>query len=205
MFPSLNQIPITRGNTVDPTSPDAYTSTAPRCTMQRTENTACGTCVAWDRTGDLKRTRFQDSMSPRTDRNPSTYRGKTHDAYGRKFVENDRGDLTCYAESDDGLTWTKPNLGLFEFNGNPNNNIVWDLHGACVFRDDDESDPQRRYKMIGFCRRYRNIFLLMSPDGIRWDDSDFLEPIADRDNEGAFNVIYDKKNRPIPSLCPHTW
>ena len=100
---------------------------------------------------------------PRPDRNPSTYRGRTHDAYGRKFVENDRGDLTCYAESDDGLTWTKPNLGLFEFNGNPNNNIVWDLHGACVFRDDDESDPQRRYKMIGFCRRYRNVFLLMSP------------------------------------------
>ena len=123
----------------------------------------------------------------------STYRGQTHDAYGRKFVENDRGDLTCYAESTDGLTWTKPNLGLFEFNGNPNNNIVWDLHGACVFRDDDEPDPQRRYKMIGFCRRYRNIFLLVSPDGIRWDDSDFLEPIADRNNEGAFNVIYDKK------------
>ncbi len=129
---------------------------------------------------------------PRTDRNPSTYRGQTHDAYGRKFVENDRGDLTCYAESDDGLTWTKSNLGLFEFNGNPNNNIVWDLHGACVFRDDDEPNPQRRYKMIGFCRRYRNIFLLMSPDGIRWDDSDYLEPVADRDNEGAFNVIYDK-------------
>ena len=130
---------------------------------------------------------------PRTDRNPSTFKGQTHDAYGRKFVENDRGDLTCYAESDDGLTWTKPNLGLFEFNGNPNNNIVWDLHGACVFRDDDEPDPQRRYKMIGFCRRYRNIFLLMSPDGIRWDDSDYLEPVADRNNEGAFNVIYDNK------------
>ena len=130
---------------------------------------------------------------PRPDRNPSTYREQTHDAYGRKFVENDRGDLTCYAESDDGLTWTKPNLGLFEFNGNPNNNIVWDLHGACVFRDDDESDPQKRYKMIGFCRRYRNVFLLTSPDGIRWDDSDYLEPVADRDNEGAFNVIWDKQ------------
>ena len=129
---------------------------------------------------------------PRSDRNPSTYRGKTHDVYGRKFVENDRGDLTCYAESDDGLTWTKPNLGLFEFNGNPNNNIVWDLHGACVFRD-DESDPQKRYKMIGFCRRYRNVFLLTSPDGIRWDDSDYLEPVAERSNEGAFNVIYDNR------------
>ncbi len=128
---------------------------------------------------------------PRPDRNPSTFQGKTHDSYGRKFVENDRGDLTCYAESNDGLTWTKPNLGLFEFNGNPNNNIVWDLHGACVFRDDNEADPQKRYKMIGFCRRYRNVFFLTSPDGIRWDDSDYLEPVAERNNEGAFNVIYD--------------
>lgn len=130
---------------------------------------------------------------PRPDRKPSTYRKKTHDAFGRKFVENDRGDLTCYAESSDGVTWTKPNLGIFEFNGNPNNNIVWDLHGACVFRDDDESEPQKRYKMIGFCRRYRNVFLLTSPDGIRWDDSEYLEPVADRSNEGAFNVIYDDK------------
>lgn len=130
---------------------------------------------------------------PRPDRNPSTYRGQTHDAYGRKFVENDRGDLTCYAESDDGLNWTKPNLGIFEFNGNPDNNIVWDLHGASVFRDEEEADSRKRYKAIGFCRRYRNIFLLTSPDGIRWDDSDYLEPIAERDNEGCFNVVHDKK------------
>ncbi len=130
---------------------------------------------------------------PRPDRNPSAYRAQTHDVYGRKFVENDRGDLTCYAESDDGLSWTKPNLGIFEFNGNPNNNIVWDLHGASVFRDEAESHPQKRYKAIGFCRRYRNIFLLTSPDGIHWDDSDYLEPVAQRDNEGCFNVVYDNK------------
>ena len=130
---------------------------------------------------------------PRPDRDPSTYRGKSQDKYGRKFVENDRGDLTCYAESTDGLTWSKPNLGLFEFNGNYSNNIVWDLHGASVFRDEQEEDSQKRYKMIGFCRRYRNIFLLTSPDGIRWDDADYLDPVAERNNEGCFNVIYDKK------------
>ncbi len=131
---------------------------------------------------------------PRPGRNPSSYRGQTHDANGRKFIENDRGDLTCYAESEDGLTWTKPNLGIFEFNGNPNNNIVWDLHGASVFRDEDEPDSRKRYKAIGFCRRYRNVFLLTSPDGIRWDDSDSLEPLVQRDNEGCFNVVYDNRN-----------
>jgi hypothetical protein len=29
----------------------------------------------------------------------------------------------CYAESEDGVTWTKPELGLVEFNGNKKNNI----------------------------------------------------------------------------------
>ncbi len=130
---------------------------------------------------------------PRPGRNPSTFMGQTHDTYGRKFVENDRGDLICYAESEDGLTWTKPNLGIFEFNGNADNNIVWDLHGASVFRDDEESDPQERYKAIGFCRRYRNVFLLTSPDGIHWDDSAYLEPVAERNNEGCFNVVHDNK------------
>jgi hypothetical protein len=32
--------------------------------------------------------------------------------------------LTCYAESRDGITWTKPKLGLFEFEGSMENNII---------------------------------------------------------------------------------
>src|ERR1041385_598692 len=33
-------------------------------------------------------------------------------------------ESTCYAESRDGITWTKPNLGLFEINGTRANNAV---------------------------------------------------------------------------------
>ena len=41
----------------------------------------------------------------------------------------DRLDLSavrnlCYAESDDGIHWRKPELGLFEFGGSKANNIV---------------------------------------------------------------------------------
>jgi hypothetical protein len=32
--------------------------------------------------------------------------------------------LLCYAESDDGLRWRRPKLGLFEFNGSKANNII---------------------------------------------------------------------------------
>lgn len=34
-------------------------------------------------------------------------------------------NLLCYAESDDGLNWRKPELGLIEYNGNKRNNIVF--------------------------------------------------------------------------------
>ena len=100
---------------------------------------------------------------PRSDEKPYHYHGATADRYGRAFVDNDRGDLTCYAESDDGIHWRKPELGIFTFDGRADNNIVWNLHGASVFVDRDEPDPRRRY---------RNIFLLCSADGIRWDDRD---------------------------------
>lgn len=35
-----------------------------------------------------------------------------------------RGEPMCYAESKDGIHWTKPNLGLFEFEGSAKNNIA---------------------------------------------------------------------------------
>ena len=128
---------------------------------------------------------------PRTDERPFHCNGVTADRYGRSFVDNDRGDLTLYAESDDGINWTKPDLGIFTFNGSPANNIIWDLHGASVFIDRDEGDPDKRYKAIGFCRRYRGIFLITSPDGIHWDDQEYLEPVVKRSNEGTFNVTWD--------------
>ena len=33
--------------------------------------------------------------------------------------------MLCYAESDNVLHWTKPKLGLVEFNGSTTNNIVY--------------------------------------------------------------------------------
>ena len=132
---------------------------------------------------------------PRTDARPYHCNGVTHDHHGRALQTNDRGDLTLYAESDDGLAWVKPQLGIFTFNGDPDNNIVWDLHGASVFIDREEPDPEKRYQAIGFCRRYRGIFLLTSPDGIHWQDRHHLEPVADRTNEGAFNVTWDSRDQ----------
>jgi len=76
-----------------------------------------------------------------------------------------RESQTCtinYAESDDGFHWVKPNLGLFEWQGSKDNNIVMDGSRAAeqynrtltnmdqpsVIKDDADPDPNRRYKMI---------------------------------------------------------
>ena len=109
---------------------------------------------------------------PRTDERPFHCNGVTHDRHGRALQNNDRGDLTLYAESDDGLAWVKPNLGIFTFNGSPDNNIVWDLHGASVFIDRAEPDAEKRYKAIGQTRSSdppgMQLHLYYSGDGFVW-------------------------------------
>ena len=123
--------------------------------------------------------------------------------YAAEQFDGNVGEMTCYAESEDGITWTKPSLNIFKFDGDGRNNIVWDFHGACMFKDENESDPNQRYKAIGFCRRYRNIFLLTSPDGIRWDDSQWLEPVLHRLHEGMTREIAhgwaQQHGRPLPT------
>src|SRR3954469_1794739 len=62
----------------------------------------------------------------------------------------------CYAESDDGVHWTKPELGLEELNGSKKNNIcliegeVFSLTRVndflTVIHDPADPDPARRYK-----------------------------------------------------------
>lgn len=82
----------------------------------------------------------------------------------------------CYAESKDGLTWEKPELGLFAYEGSKANNIV--LVTGClkgIFHDPRDPDPKRRYKgLVWFDWRDpkgvppEGYYLHASPDGIHW-------------------------------------
>lgn len=74
--------------------------------------------------------------------------------------------LVMYATSPDGVTWTRPNLGLHAFNGSKDNNIVFDLNSPTVLRDRFESDPAKRYKMLGTI--HQKYYAAYSPDGVRW-------------------------------------
>jgi hypothetical protein len=70
----------------------------------------------------------------------------------------------CYVVSKDGIKWEKPNLGLVDYEGSMENNIIWrGPHGAGIFKDEQETDPARRYKTI-----FQGLKTSVSSDGIRW-------------------------------------
>lgn len=86
------------------------------------------------------------------------------------------GQMTCYAESTDGIHFTRPRLGVVEWNGSAANNVVWrgmEANNLVVFKDTNPSaKPEERYKALGGVKLLGNIglglFALCSPDGIRW-------------------------------------
>ena len=84
-----------------------------------------------------------------------------------------REDGLLYAESRDGITWSKPELGLIEFQGGTANNIVMSteshgIHSGGVLLDEHETDPVRRYKAVFRNRRDRTMAVSFSADGLDW-------------------------------------
>ncbi len=78
---------------------------------------------------------------------------------------------TCYAESRDGVNWDKPALDV-----EPGTNIVLKGHrdSSTVWLDHSESDPQKRFKLLYATvhpeKRFWQVVLRTSPDGIHWSD-----------------------------------
>ncbi|MBU7004954.1 MAG: hypothetical protein HXS50_05265, partial [Theionarchaea archaeon] len=92
----------------------------------------------------------------------------------------------CYGESEDGINWGRPSLGIYEYEGSKDNNIVMELPPDTdtpffsIFKDPEDPDPARRYKAIGFDDSVtssiadredgtRGVCVSYSPDGFRWE------------------------------------
>ncbi len=79
-------------------------------------------------------------------------------------------EVTCTAESRDGIRWTKPELGLFEFQGSTKNNIVLmkpskGTHNFAAFKDERPGCPaEERYKALAG----GPLMAYVSADGLRW-------------------------------------
>ena len=96
----------------------------------------------------------------------SVFRDETSGEY-RLWYGTPKPSKVLYATSPDGLAWEKPALGLVEFEGGRDNNIlIEDLHSASIIIDAREADPARRYKLVG---AQRDAYLAFcSPDGLHW-------------------------------------
>ena len=96
--------------------------------------------------------------------------------------------LWCYAESEDGYNWERPNLGVFEFDGSTDNNIVFAAgesgghYGYMNVMRDDHGDPQERYKAITIGGRF---FV----DGKPASEKEVIELRAARDAAGDAGEI----------------
>jgi hypothetical protein len=81
--------------------------------------------------------------------------------------------VICYAESDDGAAWRRPELGRVAFNGSRANNIVLEApHPTpCVYQD-LSADPSQRYRLaVSDTGEYQDeggVKLYVSADGIDW-------------------------------------
>ena len=103
------------------------------------------------------------------------YRGTHHEETAGKDRHT---ETTCYAESRDGITWTKPKLGLVEFEGSKDNNIILigqGCHNFSPFKDNNPNcPPESRYKALAglgddTTRKVRpSLQAWHSADGLRW-------------------------------------
>ena len=120
-----------------------------------------------------------------------------------------------YAESDDGISWRKPTLGLFDLPDVTTNNIVMPGAYGSVMRD-PHGDDAHRYKAVcdifpndrwseardavhggkqpdGSMSYFMALYLLTSPDGLRWKRADpFAMPFF---HDSQNQLLYDRRLR----------
>ena len=110
------------------------------------------------------------------------YRGSHYDEQTKKGTHR---EVACYAESSDGIHFTKPELGIFEFEGSKANNIVWDGPGGHCFTPFKDTNPKcapdARFKAVTAVKG--GLIPLKSADGLHW------QPMSEKPviTKGAFD------------------
>lgn len=107
-------------------------------------------------------------------------------------------EVTCVAESEDGIRWTKPKLGLFEGRGTKENNIVLAgdppySHNFSPFIDTRPGCPaHQRYKALSGLDT-SGLVAFVSPDGLKWSKL-HSEPVVPRQAPFKFIHMFDSQN-----------
>ena len=101
--------------------------------------------------------------------------------------------VTCFAQSADGIHWSKPDLQLIEYAGSKRNNIVHNGRGADSFAPFRDANPARPgggiFKAVGGGKGPDGkpaLFAFQSADGLRWS------PVGD--GPVATQGMFDSQN-----------
>lgn len=136
-------------------------------TLQLHEPTDAGPAFAFDRPWEGAFSAYVTILHD-TDRYRAYYRGVPVSGQ-----DGNTAEVTCYAESHDGITWTKPDLGLFEVRGTRANNVILAgdppfSHNFSPLVDNRPAVPaSERYKALAGTGA-TGLVALTSPDAIRW-------------------------------------
>ncbi len=124
---------------------------------------------------------------------------RNFDPMAGSFEGTKRQHYICYAESDDGFIWRKPDLGLYMHAGSTANNIILpDEHGGLgsIFLDSDGA-----YRMLiqgapisGGHSIWSAMRSLTSRDGLHWifDDIPLYDLFCDTQNVGFYDELLKK-------------
>lgn len=99
----------------------------------------------------------------------------------------DNRQVTCYAESRDGVNFIRPDLGLYAFDGSSHNNIIWqgiESHNFAPFLDTNPAaEPGSAFKALAGING--KLYAFKSGDGIHWTRMSETPVITD----GAFDSL----------------
>lgn len=136
--------------------------------------------------------------------------------------------VTCFVESEDGIHFTRPKLGLIEAGGTKDNNVIWrgvESHNFAPFLDaNPNAKPAERYKALGGVKQPGKnwhqgetpggLYAFASQDGIHWkkmqdtpvitkgafDSQNLAFWDVTRNRYASFSRIFTNKVRAIQSM-----
>lgn len=132
-----------------------------------------------------------------------------YSAWPRDWKDGANSGLVGYAESDDGLVWRKPNLGLVDYKGKGTDNNLIDIfgHSFTVFIDPDApaGSCYRATMSINGKGGY-GYYTAHSADGLKWEYDQLVPQWKSNDvitsiyHPGQKRGIVAMKARPYPSV-----
>jgi len=121
------------------------------------------------------------------------------DGTGVRGVES---SVICVAESKDGITYTKPDVSIYEFNGSVHNNIVFAVEGkvldtfSVLYDENPDCPADEKFKALteaGYDGLFPTLKYYASADGFRFTEKYTLDVHGTFDSYNS--IIWDKEKK----------